>query len=235
MTHRPGARGAHSFCTRTQTDMTTTTETTEHPIIYNDWSIKRILAGEKHQTRRLVKPQPRQNTDEVHFKVGSDGIPFAYSCGPNGGILQEWRCKYGQPGDVLWIREAFRLIESCDNLPPSEAGGPVKYCADGTTNTVKGQSWGRKRPSIHMPKKLSRIRLRVEDVRVERVQEITPRDVKAEGVDPIDGGIEWYYGPDSLGFDKPQEAFQHVWEKIHGDGAWEEDPWVWVVEFSRIE
>jgi len=170
----------------------------DKPILFSGDMIRALLDGRKMQTRRVVKPQPPQrfcegdcaaivNTTRTRWAFSRIGGPNCYKEAwppdPEPGIA----CPYGQPGDLLWVRDMPR--------------------------------WA----------------LRLTGVRVERVQEITPRDVKAEGVDPIDGGIEWYYGPDSLGFDKPQEAFQHVWEKIHGDGAWEEDPWVWVVEFSRIE
>jgi len=201
----------------------------EQPIIFNDWSIQRILAGEKTQTRRIVKPQP-----DGPVKTAEQARDGSWYWVPLHGTAQTapgeaFRCPYGQPGDVLWCREAFRLIESCDPLPPSEAGGPVKYCADGWVNTGKGLAWGKKRPSIHMPKELCRLRLRVEDVRVERVKQISRDDALAEGIKASD------YEGNSVRFeDDLRLQFADKWRKIHGDGAWDRNDWVWVIEFSRI-
>jgi hypothetical protein len=218
----------------------------EHPIIFNEWSIQRIFAGEKTQTRRIVKPQPPQN--KVHgpelytpAKVGPGGkiVPGGDQYGvygPHG----EWgvKCPYGQPGSRLWVREAFRLPHTYDEMSPSEyvdEGQPhiVRFEADeGDYNAVPKDGWGRKRPSIHMPKELCRLRLRVEDVRVERVKEISPSDAHAEGIPRkprVNGGGE------VVGELNPVGGFKKKWDQIHGDGAWERNDWVWVVEFARYD
>jgi len=202
----------------------------EHPIIFNEWSINRILAGEKTQTRRIVKPQPHEDVEAIHQDTRQGDYWFAGTMNSEWDpVLWQEKSPYGQPGDVLWVREAFRLIESCDPLPPSEAGGPVKYCADGWVNTGKGLAWGKKRPSIHMPKELCRLRLRVEDVRVERVKQISRDDALAEGIKASD------YEGNSVRFeDDLRLQFADKWRKIHGDGAWDRNDWVWVIEFSRI-
>ena len=105
-------------------------------------------------------------------------------------------------------------------------------------------AWGRKRPSIHLPRELCRLRLRVEDVRVERVQEVDYQDMMAEGIEPettpgvqaarsgrLTAGIPSSFIP-KKGL---QGRFVDLWNDIHGDSAWEENPWIWVVEFSTIE
>jgi len=221
----------------------------EHPIIFNDWSIHRIFAGEKTQTRRIVKPQPPHN--EVHgpemytpAKVGPGGkiTPGGdhYGVyGPHG----EWgvKCPYGQPGDVLWVREGFQFPEFEDDVSPrdlvdywvGEAGAPppVKYSTGETKRAWNGHDWGRKRPSIHMPRELCRLRLRVEDVRVERVQSITKEDAEAEGVASMLDDVSPYEMTKTTCI----EAFQHKWNDIHGDGAWGRNEWVWVIEFARYD
>lgn len=190
-------------------------QTDERPIIFNGWSIRRILAGEKAQTRRIVRPHP---------------------------VLWEEECPYGQTGDRLWVREAFRLPASYDDQPPSFycdlSVRPRKYVADGaymTNEEVVGTrpiEWGRKRPSIHMPRELCRLRLRVEDVRVERLQEINEDDAMAEGVEPVTRRSTSVHGGTIT---SASVAFKELWKEIHGTGAWEENPFVWVLEFSTMD
>jgi hypothetical protein len=213
----------------------------EHPIIFNDWSIRRILAGEKTQARRVIdfsKFDPLGQMDMSPGKFEFEGLKNGRSANfrePNGAAVVH--CPYGQPGDVLWVREAFRFIRSEDDSSPNEVvdrypNGPyelpcTKYEAGGVLQAEcqDVQEWGRNRPAIHMPRELCRIRLRVEDVRVERVQEISHKDAVAEGVkdetDCINGN--------------PPARFAAKWEEIHGDGAWERNDWVWVIEFARYD
>jgi len=209
----------------------------EHPIIFNDWSINRILAGEKTQTRRIcVHSQiankgpdagwwPVETPDEVNTPFGDE---------------EPLDCPYGQSGDELWVREAFRLPEEYKDRSPTEylgggssSGWMWRFEADGAE--YRGgefhrqkdrltEWWGRLRPAIHMPRELCRLRLRVEGVRVERVQNISDTDAVAEGIPSM----------------APQEAsripaFKRKWNDIHGDGAWERNDWVWVIEFARYD
>jgi hypothetical protein len=203
-------------------------QTDEHPIIFSGWSINRILAGEKSETRRIVKPQPPSDVRSVMWDdMGGDWIGTVGS--RNDPIRWNEKCPYGQPGDVLWVREAFRLPECYDHLSPRE------YVDDTCLHAVQyeayqpydkqygGYRWGRKRPSIHMPRELCRLRLRVEGVRVERLQEIDGDDAAAEGISTDYHII------------KRQRRFARKWNDIHGTGAWEENPHVWVVEFSKID
>jgi len=219
----------------------------EHPIIFNEWSINRILAGEKTQTRRIVKPQP-PDSFTPHPEYGAvgpfyhDGMqePYGYGfCDQNG---KEYECPYGQPGDVLWVREGFQFPEFEDDVSPRDlvdywvgevgAPPPVKYSTGETKRAWNGHDWGRKRPYIHMPKELCRLRLRVEDVRVERVQEIDGYDASAEGIQPPRPEVE--NGTRSI-HDVKRRMFREKWNDIHDDGAWERNDWVWIITFSRID
>jgi hypothetical protein len=230
-------------------------QTDEHPIIFSGWSIRRILATEKTQTRRIVKPQPPSDVRSVMWDdMGGDWIGTVGS--RNDPIRWNEKCPYGRPGDVLWVREAFRLpAHSDDNETPSEyanRGGNL-VCWEATGESSFGEpgcGWGRKRPSIHMPRELCRLRLRVEGVRVERLHEINYEDVVAEGLEShvskkrygqkrsvkypwtLMEDVEPDTGRSVQSYDY---AFRKLWNHIHGTDAWEENPFVWIVEFSTID
>jgi hypothetical protein len=220
----------------------TTEDAQEHPIIFNEWSIQRILAGEKTQTRRVADQDFRMQKAERVWKTQDGTFDFIFE--DDTGMLRE--CPYGQPGDVLWVREGFQFPEFEDDVSPrdlvdywvGEAGAPppVKYSTGETKRAWNGHDWGRKRPSIHMPKELCRLRLRVEDVRVERVQDITPQDAYAEGIKPQtpNHAPRTAIQAQQMQDEAMVGAFRQKWRDIHGDGAWERNPWVWVVEFSQI-
>jgi len=211
----------------------------KNPIIFNDWSIQRILAGEKTQTRRIVKPQPAGEVDSIRHVKGRFWQANEM-CSEWEPILWQEKCPYGHPGDVLWVREAFRMPVGCDDkYTPKEyvsssgythgVPGRFRYEADGKracevagNPDVFAVEWGRKRPPVHMPKELCRLFLRVEDVRVERVQEISGKDARAEGC-----------LPDTQSDGAARLEFCHKWNETHSDGAWERNDWVWVVEFAR--
>jgi hypothetical protein len=229
----------------------------KNPIIFNDWSIQRILAGEKTQTRRIVKPQPAGEVDSIRHVKGRFWQANEM-CSEWEPILWQEKCPYGQPGDVLWVREAFRMPVGCDDkYTPKEyvsssgythgVPGRFRYEADGKrAYEVAGNrdacavEWGRKRPPIHMPRELCRLRLRVEDVRVERVQEIGFEESLAEGMPyPHDPGV-MPKGIGSVELDGQRRtihelAFKALWNDIHGEGAWESNDWVWVIKFSLYD
>lgn len=88
------------------------------------------------------------------------------------------------------------------------------------------------RPSLHMPRWASRITLEVTGVRVERLQEISEADARAEGLSTAPGG--WWSGADGQAGATPRAAFALLWNSINGADSWNENPWVWVVEFRRV-
>lgn len=206
----------------------------EKPIRFYAPEVRALLAGTKTQTRRVVKPQPEWTEPDTAWQYG-DGHSglcwYAYSDEyPEEGALN-YRCPYGQPGDRLWVRETWG-----DMALPGYS--PVyAYRAD----PESGEGWAvppgfRWRPSIHMPRRASRITLEITGVRVERLQDISADDAKDEGISEFIGG--WWCEHDDaeqIAGMTPQEGYRHLWERINGPGSWDANPWVWVVEFKRVE
>jgi hypothetical protein len=128
-------------------------------------------------------------------------------------------CRYGQPGDRLWVRETFAVLGDEDKHV-------LHYRA---THPIEGSGW---KPSIHMPRWASRITLEITSVRIERLQDISGEDSAAEGVTgPI--GSPRAYGVVTKQFARDQ--FMRLWESINGPDSWQVNPWVWVIEFERID
>ena len=196
----------------------------ERPILFNGAMVRAVLDGRKTQTRRVVKPQPTGNV--VTLKA-SDGLTFLHDYDGSSG--NELKCPYGQPGDQLWVREAFDPIYPQD--PKYNSGEPIAidYRADNKRNRLCDQNGTRRwTPSIHMRRSASRILLEVTGVRAERLQDIRDGDARAEGVD-VRPGREYEYGAS-------RTSFFLLWNSINGDGAhgWHANPWVWVLEFKRV-
>lgn len=195
--------------------------------------VRAILAGAKTQTRRVMKDQ-----------VESPGI--VQMCRPGlceivterGVKLPGFHCPYGQPGDRLWVREAFCKI-------PGQTRDWIEtdYRATYRHGDRLGDLLGDKKrwtPSIHMPRAASRITLEITGVRVERLQNCSEADAIAEGCSQNHNGYYWG-GPHAAGGLKqlasPVAAYRDLWDSINGTGehAWAANPWVWVVEFKKLE
>jgi len=186
------------------------------PILFNTQMVRAILDGRKTCTRRIVKPQPT-----AHYGVQCIKPPY-------------------QPGDILYVRETWSLRFD---------GEKYFYKADKNTSREEKRlldyndvKW---RPSIHMPKEAARIWLKVTNVRVERLQDITPKEAENEGVgnlfyDDI-GYSEKNYGTEvDPEYGIAKEQFAWLWEstikKSDLDSyGWDANPWVWVIEFERCE
>jgi hypothetical protein len=200
----------------------------ERPILFSAPMVRAILAGQKTQTRRALTP-------DLFISSGGAVVRMA-SAGPATTGIREAHCPYWrQPGDRLWVREAWAW--SGDGAIPAfdrVRKGEVWFRAD-PERTSPGIRW---RPSIHMPRWASRITLEVTGVRVERLQDISEADAQAEGVTP-----KWEPGcsgrlMEALGgfsFRPAASAYADLWEQINGPGSWDANPWVWVVEFRRVE
>ena len=190
----------------------------ERPILFSAPMVRALLAGTKTQTRRIVKRQALEWLQPGMFAP-------EYVANPENGL-----CPYGQPGDRLWVREAFQR-------DPFKYGEYV-YRASVRAETVFDK-WT---PSIHMPRRASRITLEVTAARVERLQDISEDDAKAEGICalPIQTAEPgcWWTADVSAGAAlhgrTPAGAYRLLWEQINGPGSWDANPWVWVVEFRRI-
>lgn len=207
----------------------------EHPMLFNDAMVRAILAGEKTQTRRLAKRLQCLCSHPITEHVEHQGFTKLGACGKfmlNTGIGKDATpCPYGQPGDRLWVRETFAVYGD-------EKIAAIHYRAD-RPHDVGRKGMGYK-PSIHMPRWASRILLEITAVRVERLQDISQADAQAEGI--TDGGClscgNSSY-PTPCFCDNPQpdyrDAFCHLWGQINGPASWHTNPWLWVVEFRRVQ
>ena len=210
------------------------------PILFNTEMVRAILEGRKTATRRIIKDKDIVNS----FDCEADGTPIAYIDQATGdSYLPTMPCP-SQPGDTLWVRETW-TGDWCDHYIYKADGGSAKaagYAAE--------PKW---RPSIHMPREAARIFLRVTDVRVERLQEISYTELLAEGVIPLghlpggckcsaytDGCMD---GPcvnrDNYEFWRYATPFIKLWDRTvkpadRDTSGWDADPWVWVIEFERI-
>jgi hypothetical protein len=200
------------------------------PILFSTPMVKAILDGREKCTRRVVKPQPPQFVD--YFEKRGDGFK-AYMVPGEPCDYPLVKPKY-QPGDILWVRETWATVSS----------GIIEYKAtyiEPYTGSTEIDHIGKKitwRPSIHMPRTAARIFLRVTNVRVERVQEITENDAKNEGVkDPYDYQEPSYYDqPHVRGMEINKSAFAGLWDSLNAKRGygWGTNPWVWVYEFERV-
>jgi hypothetical protein len=190
--------------------MTTAIAVKERPILFSGEMVRAILAGRKTQTRRVMKPQP---VGVFRDKTATLGCVFDW---PDKKDPRRTDSPYGQSGDHLWVRETLHRGED----------GIWHYSADCSQVLVDPKHetemrvWAhhKEQPtcvSIHMPRWASRLTLEVTKVRVERLQDVSMADAQAEGLQCI--------------------AHLHsTWTKIHGEGSWEKNPWVWAIEFAVL-
>lgn len=215
----------------------------ERPILFNGEMVVEVLDDNKIHTRRVIVPQPRVlYNDEGDGKLlepdnwlrDSDGNWMPRVGDVPGDLI---RCPYGIRGDRLWVREAFSVYHRADATPVR--GQPhdpfVVYRADDDEpeSNIPLTEPFRWRPSIHMPRKHSRINLEIVDVRVERVQDITEAGARAEGVVGCARQNSYPRGTDG----QPDRAeFPILWDSINKSRGygWDTNPWVWVVEFKRL-
>lgn len=242
------------------------------PILFNTEMVQDILDGRKTQTRRAVKlkyanTQLEMRTDKygtrlVEAEIMTDAHRVKNSDGTTTIKLRavEDRLPPYKRGDILWVRETWMRISDWTCVDP-EVGLPDGYLyRAGWKDDTNQAKW---RPSTHMPKEAARIFLRVTDVRVERLQEITDIYALAEGV-PDDGdypldssvycpvckgdGLTGTIHPVTLGYmetdcpncDTPRKRFANLWDSIikpadRDKYGWHANPWVWAIKFERCE
>jgi len=216
---------------------------TEHPIIFSTPMVQAILEGRKTMTRRIIGNGINflpDDTEFLRFQNYADGTCRAIF--HNGDEPGNVKCPYGKAGDILWVRETWSKTNRKEVIifKAPEMPEPTAF---------------RWKPSIHMPRKFARIFLRIDRIGVERLQAISPDDVKKEGVRyrVIEKGSDmvsplWRSGDNGAiefmpkGFkDRPLNAdelmyahWAELWCDINGRASWDANPWVWVVEFSVI-
>ena len=192
------------------------------PILFNTEMVRAMLDGRKTCTRRVVRFLPGENPQWTGYI--RDGL-MLYN-GRNEPCIM--KAPY-QPGDILYVRETW-----C-GLPVNEAGHMrghtiYYYRADGE---LRPKGWrGTWDPSIRMPKEAARIWLKVTDVRVERLQDITSEQIYREGTEVEE--------PFVLNGEEKRYAFSVLWNSTIKKSdldryGWEANPWVWVIEFERCE
>lgn len=214
------------------------------PILFNTEMVQAILAGTKTQTRRIIKPQPEK-------------LPY---------FMEKW--PYGKIGDILWVRETFEYYSVNWDMHEKEKrtssvafnykatiGSPKEMKTTSLfakkavltieNDKLKNSSW---KPSIFMPKEACRIFLKITDIRVERLQEISEADAIKEGVHYEDffESYDCYLCRSEKGhrgalhicedgyFDNAFESFRSLWYSLNGENSWQQNPFVWVIQFERI-
>jgi hypothetical protein len=184
-----------------------------------------VAAGERHRWMAIAQRDPR-------YGFGVFGATEA-ECAKE---LEEFApCPYGRRGERLWVREAWAADAQVDSIAPRDLsqGEPILYPADGSIRQTGCSmiTQGRGRPSIHMPRWASRILLEITNVRVERLQDISRADIRAEGLqcppelasdDVSPNYRDWY-----------PAAWKELWNSTGGD--WDANPWVWIIEFKRVQ
>jgi hypothetical protein len=185
------------------------------PILFSTPMVQAILEGRKTQTRRIVKPQPKQELEFFGWKL-PEYIQVAFGKGVKTESLHKF--PFGQIGDVLWVRETFR--PKGHSFPIGEHF-EYKATAAADGNPIN-EPW---KPSIFMPKDASRIWLRITDIKIQKLHDISRGDSMSEGC-PF---------PNVAKETNPYAWFAELWQTIHGFSSWNNNPWVWVIEFERIE
>jgi len=188
----------------------------ERPILFSGSMVRAIFEGRKTQTRRVIK-RPEQWMIEDYapgVAMAEDGNGDSYDVST--------RCPYGRPGDTLWVRETHFVLKAGYK---DGTDRDIVYRAD---DPDWPYGWI---PSIHMPRGASRITLRITNVRVERVQDISVKDAKAEG-----WNVDTVLFPLVNTRDKAVSWFRNLWNSINAKRgySWESNPWVWVIEFEPI-
>ena len=212
---------------------------TDRPILFSAPMVQAILDGRKTQTRRAVKPQPageiRRGEPDFNHWIDTKYWERQNQKENRGIGTRGFACTYGQPGDRLWVRETWMDLQGTGIEIVTGSRERYAYGADtprGSYGDDQRKCYGLKwRPSIHMPRAASRITLEITSVRVERLQDISEADAQAEGVTDDGSLVTDLDGKDRGG---TIAAYATLWEVINGVGSWDDNPWVWVVEFKRI-
>jgi hypothetical protein len=226
--------------------MSPTEAVKERPILMSGEDVRAILDGRKSQFRRVMKYQPEQHGHRwVYIYPHAHGY-HEKEWALDAPTEQKWiteDCPYGQPGDRLWCRETWgvggaRLVDPCLNYRADGGQRPIYRIASDAWRVRNGlevssaqliavlDGW---HSSIHMPRWASRLLLEITEVRVQRVQDISREDARAEGALPGSNPIENHY-PAPMGGDV--RAYRALWGTLNAKHPWESNPWVWAISFS---
>ncbi|WP_312062312.1 hypothetical protein [Pantoea septica] len=203
----------------------------ERPILLNGYMVRAVLNGSKTQTRRIMTPQP---ADDIHRHVfpNRDVQGWFSSLKHKHGPTTAHICPFGAVGDRLWVRETFSVVprtayaasEGVQQVIRPDDNHDAAIFRAGWEHSTGGIRW---RPSIHMLRWASRITLEITGVRVERLASVSNEDARAEGYladRAADGGNS-----------DPWLWFRDLWDGIYPEQSFKVNPWVWVIEFKRVE
>jgi hypothetical protein len=227
-----------------------------YPILYSPEMSKAILEGRKNVTRRTVKINNHDEVVEFIKIVDEDKFYVEWDSMDN----DIKHCPYGKPGDVLWVREEhyaygiwvkdgktktgkqkwkFKRTGGVyfNYITPDEFKFYKSLAAHSRDNKKPDHPSFYKRLGRFMPKDICRIFLQIKSIRVERLQDINEADAKAEGVSIDKAGFyKDYLGAYKVNpYANPYYSFKTLWKLINGMESWDANPWVWVIEFQRIE
>ncbi|WP_200970430.1 MULTISPECIES: hypothetical protein [Klebsiella pneumoniae complex] len=234
------------------------TKITERGMIFNGEMVRAILDGRKTQTRRIMKPQPGPCPRGGHWWPSNVFKTMLHveeemqnSKGGWGGLVGD-ACPFGDVGDRIWVRETWATLgnedgccvdwegnlcrgdersaariyrASCEQRPGDYGLWSIPDDAYWKPHTKEHKFEGAWRPSIHMPRWASRILLEITNVRVERLKSISDGDAVREGCSTAD----------MKSGDCVADVFARLWASIYGSDSWKTNPWVWVIEFKRVE
>jgi len=193
------------------------------PIIMSAESVRAIIDGRKTQTRRVIKPQPEPFLDTKTKMVWSYHHRAVYGTYAEMAEFMRLHSPY-TVGQRLWVREKFALHPTA-----TELGQPVVFYAARGDSLLPENHW---RSAIFMPRAFSRITLEVTGNRGERLWDITYDDILAEG---------WHCGlydpivARTVGANDARKWYATLWDRLNPQYPWDSNPWVWVVEFRRIQ
>lgn len=208
------------------------------PILFSTSMVQAILRDEKTQTRRIVEPQPRyqliyQKNKNLWCEFSENPLADKLAQSPYGYCFES---KY-KTNDIIYVRETWQSTEYINNNK-DEIGYIFKASPDAELfeNSFENWKW---RPSIFMPKQAARIFLKITNVRVERLQDISEADAIAEGITlkHISEGRVYYAIFKDKEYTTAKEAFRYLWDSLNKKSgyAWDSNPWVWVYEFERVK
>lgn len=228
----------------------------ERPIIFNADMVRAVLDGRKTQTRRIMRVQPSADfcPMNMELKTGFNARWYTPGLVDKDGYLQPakkqvfgvagedegYTCPFGAVGDRLWVRETFRVHSRATDVATLVYKASEQQSWTQQTHRVPIEKCNKPAvvdkwtPSIHMPRWASRITLEITGVRVERLQDISREDAISEGGPPSHPSIDAV----SLDYGFPDFSrswFGQTWWSIYGEESWQANPWVWVIEFKRVE
>lgn len=222
----------------------------DRPILFSAPMVRTLLDDRKTQTRRIIKPQP---SSVKALDAGGAPVPFKLVAAPpempTARCEAPIACPYGKPGDHLWVKERMVRAGKTGWVYFADRAGVT--LPQGDPRVPAMIAWAHHKEggncvSIHMPRWASRLTLKITDVRVERLNDISEADAMAEGLHTWDGEDQdgeppfayplWNWrepeSPDD-GFERAADAYESLWEEINGPGSWALNSWVWAVSFER--